>query len=88
MIVLKHALGLATNEKGRFSVCYLYYDWPCPESEIHHLEVGRFGSRIGSELRFRAMTYQDLFRRLMSSCSSADKKYLEYLRDRYFGDAA
>jgi len=82
--LLKHALGLATNERKRFSLCYLYYDWPCPESEIHHLEVNRFASRVGSELLFRAITYQDLFRRLTHGCGPGDNSYVDYLRSRYF----
>ncbi len=86
--LLKHALGLATNLKEHFSLCYLYYDWPCPESETHQLEVDRFSSRVGRELRFRAITYQTLFRRLSQKCGVRDDEYIAYLRSRYFTTAA
>jgi hypothetical protein len=86
--LLKHALGLATSLKDKFSLFYLYYDWPSPESGIHLTEIGRFASRVGHELRFRAMTYQQLFARLSERCSSSDADYSAYLRARYFANAA
>jgi hypothetical protein len=85
--LLKHALGLAKQTGQRFSLCYLYYDWPSAESEIHHLEIARFAGRVGSELRFRTIAYQDLFRRLAQRCDPCNKDYIEYLRNRYFKDA-
>jgi len=86
--LLKHALGLATNVQQHFSLCYLYYDWPSAESEAHQLEVDRFAARVGRELRFRAITYQTLFRRLSHECGPRDDEYIGYLRSRYFKDAA
>ncbi len=85
--LLKHALGLANQTGQGFSLCYLYYDWPSAESEIHHLEIARFAGRVGSELRFRTIAYQDLFRRLAQRCDPCNKDYIEYLRNRYFKDA-
>ena len=86
--LLKHALGLATNLKQHFSLCYLYYDWPSPEFETHQLEVDRFSARVGRELRFRAITYQTLFRQLTQKCGVRDDEYTGYLRSRYFRNAA
>jgi len=83
--LLKHALGLATQLSNRFSLHYLYYDWPGPESEAHRAEIDKFNNRIGPELRFRALTYQELFRRLCD-CDGCGPEYLSYLESRYFPD--
>ncbi len=81
--LLKHALGLAAHNPGRFSLIYLYFDWPCPAAQTHQDELARFGERIGAEIGFRALTYQDLFGRLAGS-GAVDAGYLEYLERRYF----
>ena len=82
--LLKHALGLATKCSNRFILYYLYYDWPCPESEQHKKEIDRFANLVGEELRLRILTYQELFRRLSTSTVALDSGYLKYLRTRYF----
>jgi hypothetical protein len=84
--LLKHALGLATQLGLRFDLLYVYFDWPGSESTKHQAEIARFSERVGSELRFRSFTYQDLFRRLDGM--NVEPKYLAYLRSRYFPDAA
>jgi len=84
--LLKHALGLATQLGQRFDLLYLYYDWPGLESNKHQDEVARFAKRVGTELRFRAFTYQELFLQLESK--NVDRSYLAYLRARYFPNAA
>ena len=81
--LLKHALGLAVSAQGEFALCYLFYDCPSRESALHRLEVDRFAAHVGSELRFSALTYQELYRRLRAS-AMADPAYLEYLSARYF----
>lgn len=81
--LLKHALGLATQLSYRFSLYYLYYDWPGLESKSHRAEIDKFNNRIGPELRFRALTYQELFRRLCN-CDGCGPEYLSYLESRYF----
>ena len=83
--LLKHALGLAVAAPTGFSLCYLYYDWPCRESAAHREEIERLAARIAGELEFSALTYQELYRRLHAS-RVAEPAYLEYLRSRYFGD--
>ena len=82
--LLKHALGLATQLGDKFAILYLFYDWPCAEAEAHRAEVQDFASLVGSEVRFRALTYQDLYRRLKSKAGAADGEYLAYLGRRYF----
>ena len=84
--LLKHALGLAVNSASSFALYYLYYDLPCPASKTHREELLAFGERVGAELRFEPLSYQELFRRLSESgCADAD--YLAYLESRYFSPA-
>jgi hypothetical protein len=81
--LLKHALGLAAQHRGRFALYYLYYDSPSPASVVHRSELTRFEERVGGELRFRAVTYQEVYRR-MSELRTVDAGYLAYLGARYF----
>jgi hypothetical protein len=82
--LLKHVLGMATQLEGRFSLYYIYYDWPDGhESRIHKNEVNRFAEVVGDELRFKAINYQKLFRTLDES-DRVNQDYIEYLRRRYF----
>ena len=81
--LLKHALGLATQLGNRFSLYYLYYDWSGKKPEVHRREVDLFADRVGTEIRFKAFTYQQVYERLQDS-GQADSEYLEYLATRYF----
>lgn len=81
--LLKHALGLANQLGQNFELHYLYFDAPGIESEKHSAEVDRFKSYVGDELRFKAISYQQLFQSL-STDSKLDKQYLDYLSRRYF----
>ena len=81
--LLKHALGLATKLGSRFSLYYLYYDWPGEKPEAHRREVELFGEWVGDETRFKALTYQEVFRRLRDS-GQAGAEYTDYLETRYF----
>ena len=84
--LLKHALGLATIHDDRFSLYYLYYDWPGERSEAHRDEIERFAARVGDEIRFKALSYQDVYKqlRVLTPPDSEYRDYLDYLRDRYF----
>jgi len=81
--LLKHALGLATQLNKPYSLFYIYYDWPGKESEIHREEIHCFGSLVDSSLRFKAVSYQELFSSI-SSIGSIDEGYMGYMRARYF----
>jgi hypothetical protein len=81
--LLKHALGVARMKTGTFELFYIYFDWKCPEGEIHADEVARFAELVGEEIQFRALTYQDLFKRLASTIREDDSGYLDYLSARY-----
>jgi hypothetical protein len=83
--LLKHALGLVRKRTGNYELYYIYFDWQCPEGKIHADEVARFGDLVGKEIKFRALTYQELFKRLDRSATLDDAVYLEYLHARYSG---
>jgi hypothetical protein len=80
--LLKHALGLA-RKTGLYELYYIYFDWASPEAEAHAEELARFTKSIGDEIRFRTMTYQELFSRLGHSIRPSDEEYMEYLTARY-----
>lgn len=82
--MLKHALGLATQLGRSFSLWYVYFDCECPESGIHKTEIEQFADRVGVEIHFKALTYQELFQRLRSTNLPVDPAYLLYLGRRYF----
>ena len=82
--LIKHALGLkAAFEVNGFSLLYLWFAWPCAETERHLREVEAFTDAIDGEFGFTSMTYQELFGKLVS-LPEPQSGYLEYLRDRYF----
>ena len=79
--LLKHALGLACGGK-QFSLGYIYFDTPGDERDVHLQELEQFGTRVGQELNFQAIAYQDLFKRLQASINN-HVEYLDYLASRY-----
>lgn len=81
--LLKHALGIGRMTWGRHELWYMYFDWKCPESEQHAVELARFNELVGSEIRFRSMTYQQLFKRLSRTATPRDTAYMGYLTGRY-----
>ena len=85
--LLKHALGLSRRLGPKnFSLYYLCYDWSCAESKNHKEEIERFRNRVGGELQFKALTYQEVFKGLPASrpADSEYRDYLHYLKGRYF----
>ena len=83
--LLKHALGMATQLGDKFSLFYLYFNCPGPESEAHSDEVNYFGSLLDDGLGFKALSYQSLFSSL-SSRGGIDTGYASYMRARYFAN--
>ena len=80
--LLKHALGLATQFGQRFSLAYVFLDWPGPESDIHRAEIVRFSSSIDESLQFSAKTYNDLLD-FLTDDGRTDTEYLRYMGERY-----
>jgi len=85
--LLKHILGLTTRfGKRGFELLYLWYDFaPSLEAERHRREIGVFERYVSSEVSFREMTYQELFKSIRDN-PEADPQYIGYLADRYFYD--
>jgi hypothetical protein len=83
--LLKHALGLEKAGVRRYSLVYLYYDWPGREARAHGAELDRARSRLEGEVDLRVHTYQELFRAL-GRLPGVERDYLDYLRERYFAD--
>lgn len=82
--LLKHALGLATQLGDRFRLYYLYYDCRGDRLEAHKRDVDAFDRCVGDELRFKALTYQEVFQNLRDLSPQSDSEYLGYLETRYF----
>ena len=85
--LLKHALGLVTQLGNRFSLHYLYCDYPGDQLEAHRREVNLFEERVGHELGFKALSYQEVYARL-GDFGQVDSEYLDYLGARYFRSSA
>lgn len=84
--LIKHILGLTTAYgPSGFELLYLWYDCPSPEAMDHQLEIGELQSRVGDEVSFRTMKYQELFE-VVKNLDSAGEDYISYLRLRYFSD--
>jgi len=81
--LLKHTLGLARahGPKG-FELLYLWFEVPGEAAARHASEIAAFAGEIGEEIRFRALTYQELVGRL-GATGAADPEHLAYLADRY-----
>jgi hypothetical protein len=82
--LLKHALGLKRAAKGgTWYLRYVYLDCPCAARADHQKEIADFSATVGSELNFRAQSYQSLLASLDVASDPELVDYLEYLRDRY-----
>ncbi len=85
--LLKHALGMATQLGEKFSLYYIFLDWPGKESPVHCEEIAQFSKLVGKELRFKALSYQQLLLSLRSE-RGVDSNYLNYLGSRYCDNAS
>jgi hypothetical protein len=82
--LLKHVLGLAQPSVGQFTLFYLWYSIPSEEAGHHGEEIKEFAGGIGSELDFRALTYQDLFSSALCDLRPEHSAYRSYIEERYF----
>lgn len=81
--LLKHILGLAHTTKNSPRLCYVWYDTGCSEATEHRKELSQFIQAIDSQVEFKAVSYQDLFRALRNSPEPVSG-YHDYLSRRYF----
>jgi hypothetical protein len=82
--LLKHVLGLAQSSVGQFTLFYVWYAVPSDEARQHGEEIKAFAAEIGSELDFRALTYQELFSSALRDLGAEHLAYLSYVGERYF----
>jgi len=83
--LLKHMLGLGRSRLSWNLMC-IWYAPGGQLSNLHSEELATFSRALGVDSqRFRAMTYQDLFRNLELGPEDAD--YMAYLQTRYFAGA-
>lgn len=81
--LLKHILGLRATCGDGFGLLYLWYDVPhAPEAVEHQEEINQFRVAVEGEVRFDALSYQELFRRL-ACMGSVDQTYVHWLKQRY-----
>jgi hypothetical protein len=79
--LLKHALGLSVNHTDSFRLLLVWYRVDGPTAEAIDAEIERFSSAI-NDIRFRAITYQDLVSSLRANPGPVSG-YFDYLADRY-----
>lgn len=85
--LLKHVLGLAKSEPRPWALYYLWYVAPGSESAEHAAEAEDFARRATTDgIAFRSLTYQELFEGLKHRARRSDRRYMEYLGGRYFGE--
>jgi hypothetical protein len=86
--LLKHMLALARSGHP-WSVLCLWYEMPGPVAQQHRAELDDFGASIGNDAaHFSALTYQELFARMVPVVGPEHADYMGYLRDRYLGEGA
>jgi hypothetical protein len=85
--LLKHMLALAHNFGPHWSLCCLWFEVPGSVADRHRRELTDFTTQIGTDTKFLAVTYQELFARMMLFVGQDDSEYMAYLRDRYMSDA-
>jgi hypothetical protein len=85
--LLKQMLALGLSGQ-HWSPCCLWFEVPGALADQHRQELTDFAARIGTDAaRFSALTYQELFARMVSFVGQDDSEYITYLRDRYISNA-
>lgn len=82
--LLKHILGLSHNHGNAFELFYLWYEKPgTVESDAHRSEINDFAIIVGSEVAFKAITYQEFYDKVEESSVGQHSDYLERFSQRY-----
>lgn len=81
--LLKHALGLQAQHRGRFSLCYLYFDADDPEAERHRSEIDAFAAAVAGDFPFLPVSYSSFVGKLRSVVDRQHDPYFAYLSTRY-----
>ena len=83
--LLKHMLALARCGH-HWSLCCLWFEMRGSLADQHRQELTLFTAKahIGTDAaHFSALTYQELFARMVPFVGQDDSEYIAYLRDRY-----
>lgn len=81
--LLKHALGLQMQHRGRFTLCYLYVDADAPEAARHRSEIRGFAAAVAGDFPFLPLSYSSFVSKLRSVVDRQHDPYFAYLRTRY-----
>ena len=83
--LIKHILGLKKkHKKSGFRLLYLWYDVLGEEGSDHRKEIEAFTKVVKSDdIKFHALTYQELIVKLATECRSNHKEYIKFISDRY-----
>ena len=85
--LLKHMLALARKFGTSCSLCCLWFEVPGILASKHRQELQDFSAYLGADtVRFLALTYQELFERMVPLIGSEHADYIAYLRDRYLNE--
>lgn len=84
--LLKHMLGLRSEQpEATVQLIYVWYDTNFDDAKAHRAELELFSDSIaGDVVRFSAISYQELFKSLLDSCSDSSPGWASYLSERYF----
>lgn len=84
--LLKHMLGLRSEQpEATVQLIYVWYDTDLDDAKAHRVEVERFSDSIaGDDVRFNAISYQELFKSLRDSSPDSSPEWAAYLFQRYF----
>lgn len=85
--LIKHLLGLmnyCSRKKNKFRLIYLWYDAFGEEGAKHRKEIDQITEVFKSDgITFQDKTYQELIIGLAENFLDSDKKYVEYIVERY-----
>lgn len=82
--LLKHFLGLASEDEGPWSLLYLWYDTGLEDAATLRSEIEAFGQFVNEDGPvFAACSYQEAFARLETTSEPVDGWY-GYMAERYF----
>jgi hypothetical protein len=86
--LLKHMLALAHGFRDQWTLCCLWFEVPGSVANRHRQELTDFSAQIGAEAaHFSALTYHELFTRMVRVVGQDDSVYIAYLRERYVAEA-
>lgn len=84
--LLKHILGLGHDSPDQpVRLMYIWFNTGRPDAERHRTEIQRFENVVrGDDVHFDAISYQELFARLVMKASEPAQGWTTYMTNRYF----